>query len=377
MIYLDYNASAPIAKEVLDTIIQVMSTQVGNADSRTHEYGANSMSIVQQARESAARLFNVKPSQVIFTSGATESNNLAIQGLRKYGLQQDKKHIIVSSIEHKSVLETAKAMAQEGFDVEIINPDPNGRIDVQTILDALRENTLVVALMHVNNETGIIQPVDQLGQELKKRNVLFLVDATQSSGKLVEEIQHLDYDFLTFSAHKLQGPQGIGGLILKNEKPISPIMHGGHQERGFRPGTTPVALAAGLGKACELALSHYKENQAKVKDLKAAVLQILDESKVKYVLNGDPDHCVDSMINVSFYGVSSEALMIMLKGICAISNGSACTSDEYTLSYVLKAMNLPDSQIEDAVRISWGPDTSKDDLVEAMKQICQIASNFQ
>lgn len=377
MIYLDYNASAPIAKEVLETVVQVMSTQVGNADSRTHEYGADSMALVQKARQSVARLFKVNPDQVIFTSGATESNNLAIQGLREYGLSHGKKHIITSSIEHKSVLETVKAMARDGFEVEIINPDQNGRINPQTILDSVREDTLLVALMHVNNETGIIQPVNILGKELKKRNVFFLIDATQSSGKLVNEIQNLDYDFLSFSAHKLQGPQGIGGLILKNEDPISPIMYGGHQERGFRPGTTPVALATGLGKACELALEHHKENLAKIKTLKSTVMGILDESKVKYILNGDPDYCVDSMINISFEGVSSEALMIMLKGVCAISNGSACTSKEYTLSYVLRAMSLPNEQIEDAVRISWGPDTDKEDLKNAIKQICNVVSNFQ
>lgn len=377
MIYLDYNASAPISKEVLDTVIQVMTTQVGNADSRTHEYGANSMALVQQARKAVARLFNTKPEQVIFTSGATESNNLAIQGLRPYALKQGKNHIITSSIEHKSVLETVKAMAKEGFDVEIINPDQTGRIDPETVLDSVREDTLLVAMMHVNNETGIIQPVDVLGKELKKRGVLFLIDATQSSGKLVEEIQNLDYDFLSFSAHKLQGPQGIGGLILKNEEPISPLMYGGHQERGLRPGTTPVALTAGLGKACELALDHYKENQLKIKAMKSMVMEILEHSGLQYALNGEPEHCIGSMINISFKGISSEAMMILLKDVCAISNGSACTSKEYSLSYVLEAMNLPQEQIEDALRISWGPDTDPELLKQAIEQICAVAGSFQ
>ncbi|WP_304683686.1 cysteine desulfurase family protein [Ileibacterium valens] len=377
MIYLDYNASAPIALEVLNTVIEVMSSQMGNADSRTHEYGANSMAIVQSARKSVAGMFAVDPQQVIFTSGATESNNMVIQGLKDYGKQTNKKHIIISSVEHKSVLESAKALSKYGFEVETVYPDDSGRVKAEDLLERVRPDTLLVGLMHVNNETGIIQPVDQIGKFLKKRGVLFLVDATQSAGKLIDEIQKLDYDFLSFSAHKFQGPQGIGGLIINSDVRLTPLMYGGHQERGYRPGTVPVALCAGLGKACSLALENHLKNQNQLKELKTTVLKVIEDSKVKYSINGDPDYCVDSMINISFDDVSSEALMVLLKGICAVSNGSACTSNEYSLSYVLKSMGLPENQIEEALRISWGPDTDENELKKAVADICQIVLGFQ
>lgn len=376
-LYLDYSASSPISRPVLETVTQVLQTQVGNPDSRTHDFGHSSMQIVKKAREQVASLFGVKPGQVIFTSGATESNNMAILGLRRYASQTGKRHIITSSIEHKAVLESVRALEQEGFEVDFVNPDESGCVSKDEILEKLRDDTLLVSLMHVNNETGIIQPVSELGAELKKRNVLFHVDATQSAGKLVEEIQNLDYDFLSFSAHKFQGPQGIGGLIIKTDGVLVPILFGGHQEQGLRPGTTPVALCAGLGTAAQEAQNSAEQNQKLLKEMKQDVLQTLSESGVLFTLNGDQDYCVDSMINVCFEGVSSEALMIMLKGVCAISNGSACTSKEYSLSYVLKAMNLPDERVEDSVRISWGPDTDCEELKNAIQQIATTVKMFQ
>ena len=201
-IYLDYNASAPINPEVLDVMIDVYKNHSGNADSRTHDYGEQARNIVETARKQVASLLGINTSEVFFTSGATESNNIAIQGLQEYALQTGKKHIITSSIEHKAVLETVKAMRDRGFEIDIVDPEPSGRLDVHKILGKLKSTTLLVSIMHVNNETGVIQPILELGEELEHRNVLFHVDATQSCGKLVDEIRHAKYNMLSFSAHR-------------------------------------------------------------------------------------------------------------------------------------------------------------------------------
>ena len=256
-VYLDYNATTPIDERVLEVMIDVYRNHYGNADSRTHNHGDQARMIVENARVQVALLLGVNSTEVFFTSGATESNNIAIQGLEAYACSSEKKHIITTSIEHKAVLETAKAMKERGFELDLINPDESGRINADELLAKVRNDTLLVSVQHVNNETGIIQPVKEIGNTLSEKGVLFHVDATQSCGKLVEEIRELKYDMLSFSAHKLEGPQGIGCLILrkKNYKipPVKGIMYGGQQEHRIRPGTIPVALVAGCGKACEIA----------------------------------------------------------------------------------------------------------------------------
>ncbi|WP_276847140.1 cysteine desulfurase family protein [Faecalibaculum rodentium] len=376
-VYLDYSASAPISRPVLEKMIEVYQTQVGNPDSRTHEFGINSMKTVKESRQEVARLFEVDSQSIVFTSGATESNNLVIQGLGDLAESNNKMHIVSSSIEHKSILETLRHMEKQGFEVTFIDPDENGRINPDAFLRAVREDTLLGILMHVNNETGIIQPVEQVGKALKEKGVLFLVDATQSVGKLVPELKQLEYDFLTFSAHKLQGPQGIGALVEKTPNLIKPIMFGGNQQRKLRPGTIPVALVAGLGEACSQAEQTWKKNKANIEKLYKAAMAVLKASGVRHQLNGEPTYSLKNLINISFDDVSSEALMIMMKGICAISNGSACNSDEYSLSYVLENMHLDEERMTNAVRISWGPETDEKDLKMVMKTMCEAAMDFQ
>lgn len=379
-LYLDYNSTTPIDKRVLDVMIDVYQNHFGNADSRTHNFGEDTRRIVENARKQVASLLDVKSDEVFFTSGATESNNIVIQGLREYALQTGKKHIITTSIEHKAVLETAKAMEKQGFDVDIINPDSSGRIDAQDVISRLRDDTLLVSVMHVNNETGIIQPIEEIGEELEKRNILFHVDATQSCGKLVEELKRTKYRMLSFSAHKLKGPQGVGGLILKKKRyklpPVKNIMYGGQQEHGIRPGTIPVALVAGCGKACEIAHIEYSLNEEKLKTIKDVACQILDSSNITFHFNGDQNYCVSNTINVCFDGVSSEALMIASKQYCGVSNGSACTSKSYTPSYVLLAMGIPVSDIENSIRISWGPDTDVDVFKAEFEKLINVAKSL-
>lgn len=379
-IYLDNNSSSPIDERVLAVMADTYLNSYGNADSRTHNHGEQARQIVENARKQVASLLRIDSSEVFFTSGSTESNNIAIQGLEEYALETNKKHIITSAIEHKSVLETVKMMKKKGFEVDIVKPDISGQINVQEILNKVGDNTLLVSIMHVNNETGIIQPVDRLGEELEKRNILFHVDATQSCGKLVDEIRNLKYNMLSFSAHKLKGPQGVGVLVLKKKRyklpPVKNIMYGGQQEHGIRPGTIPVALVAGCGKACEIAEREFKENIQKCKSLKDILEGLLNESGVDYHYNGDQHCCMDSSANICFKGVMSEALMLSSKQYCSVSNGSACTSKSYSPSYVLQAMGIPEKDIESSIRISWGPETNEIEFRDNINKMIEISKSL-
>ena len=379
-VYLDYNATTPVDPRVLDCMIEVYRNDPGNADSRTHDFGENARRITEKARQQVADLLGVTSSEVFFTSGATESNNIAIQGLREYAQESGKKHIVTTAIEHKAVLNTVKHLENQGFDVEYVYPDLSGCVSASDVLKRVREDTLLVTIMHVNNETGSIQPVKEIGDALAERDVLFHVDATQSCGKLIESIRELKYDMLSLSAHKFRGPQGIGALILrrKNYKlpPVKNVYFGGQQEHGIRPGTTPVALVVGMGKACELAIAEYNEEVARNREIKDELLSILGTEGISYELNGDQQFCIDSTLNICFNGVSSEALMLSTKQFCAISNGSACTSKSYDPSYVLVAMGIPIDKIESSVRISWGPGASKDEIIQNFKELLKVAKRL-
>ena len=379
-LYLDYNASAPIEERVLKVMIDVYRNVIGNSDSRTHDYGDNARKVVENGRHQVASLLHVEPTEVFFTSGATESNNIAIQGLRDYAKASGKKHIITSSIEHKAILETVKYMEKEGFSVDIVDPDISGRVDAEKVLSLVKDNTLLVSIMHVNNETGIIQPVYEIGEKLSSKDVLFHVDATQSCGKLVEELRKTKYTSLSFSAHKLQGPQGVGALILKKKgfkrSPVKNIMFGGQQEHGIRPGTVPVALVAGCGKACEIAEKEYQVNNKRTEELKLILIQTLKESGIEFHFNGDQAYCVSNTANICFSGVMSEALMISTKHLCSVSNGSACTSKSYTPSYVLSAMGIPVEEIENSIRVSWGASIDKVSFQQNLEEMINIAKSL-
>lgn len=376
-IYLDYNASSPIKEEVIEYMVQVYRNSYGNADSRTHIYGENARNIVENARKDIADLIGVHAAEVFFTSGSTESNNIALLGLKQYANDVGKKHIIVSSIEHKAVLEAARSMEKEGYKVDYVDPESNGRVDPQRVLGLITNDTLLVSIMHVNNETGVIQPVKEIGDILSDRGILFHIDATQSVGKMVDEVRELKYDMMTFSAHKMYGPQGIGALVLRKKKyklpPVKSIMYGGAQEHGIRPGTLPVALIAGFGLACKIASNDYKVNKVKCKKIKDIILQILDKSGLKYVINGDDKFSIENTINICLKGISSEALMLYSKQYCGISNGSACNSTKYTPSYVLKAMGIDLEDIKCSLRISWGPETDEEQVRDNFSELLQIA----
>lgn len=379
-VYMDYNASSPIDRRVLDFMNQVYLNSYGNADSRTHDFGNNARNYVEEARKSIALMIGRKKDELFFTSGSTESNNIAILGLKEYAERTGKNHIITSTIEHKAILESVKYLSTQGFKVDFVKPRKEGYIDSNDVISLLTESTLLVSIMHVNNETGVIQPVKTIGECLADKDVLFHIDATQSAGKLVEEIKDLKYDMMSFCAHKMYGPQGIGVLVLRKKKyklpPVKSIIYGGQQEQGIRPGTLPVALIAGFGKACTLALNEYIENEKKCKEIKEVLIYHLEESKLKYVINGDENNKISNTLNVSIFGVSSEALMLSTKMYCAISNGSACNTKVYRNSYVLQEMGLDEDIIESAIRISWGPHSSMSEIAYNFKEMLLIAKSF-
>lgn len=362
-VYLDYNASAPILTEVLDVMIDTYKNVPGNADSRTHLFGTKAQKVVQTSRNTIADVLGVDQSEVIFTSGSTESNNTVILGIEEHAELTGKKHIITTAIEHKAILEPLKYLEKKGFRVDYVRPNESGRIDADYLLSLIDNETSLVSVMYVNSETGIIQPVDIIGAALKDTDIIFHVDATQALGKLNSEIRNLDYNLMSITSHKIGGPQGIGALIYKRNKdykrpPIKQLMYGGSQERGYRPGTTPVALVAGFAKAVELCEKNLKINHDNCKRIRESFFKAIDG--LEYDINGDSEYCLPSTVNISIHGLDAETAFLCLRDDYAFSNGSACNSSSHELSYVLDAMGLDEIRKSEAIRLSWSGDTSID-----------------
>lgn len=352
-IYLDYAATTPVDPNVADLMRYYMVEEFGNAGSRTHEYGIRAKQAVQKARQQIATIAGCQPDEVIFTSGATESNNLAILGLRKYGEEIGKKHIISTAIEHKSVLEPLEHLRDEyGFEVDFIRPDLSGAINAEQVKDLLREETLLVSVMHVNNETGIIQPIEEVADLLQDSAAFLHVDAAQSFAKLVKPLQDSRIDMFSLSGHKVCGPKGIGALITRRRKyrrlPLAPLLFGGGQEFGLRPGTLPVHLIAGLGQAAEKATLLDFSSSEELLESYNSIRMIFEGYNVVCV--GDSSKRVPYILSLCIQGIDSEAAILKLKDTYSLSNGSACTSALYTLSHVLAAMGLEDAG--SVVRIS-------------------------
>ena len=362
-VYLDFNASAPVDSRVLDRMLEVYRFHYGNADSRTHQFGADATELVSSSRRAIADILRIDSADILFTSGATESNNMAITGLLKYARKSGKTHFITSEIEHKSILESMKYLQRHGCQVDFIRPDESGRIRPEEILSLINDKTLLVSIMLANNETGVIQPVDEIGSALENSGVYFHIDATQGFGKLNDTLRRVRYDMMSFNAHKIGGPQGIGAFVFKRDRfyqrpPITPLMYGGSQERGYRPGTTPVALVVGFALAAELCEKESAAALEKCHEIKRNFLEAMRGTE--YRLNGDQAHCLPTTINISFSGVDAEGIFLAMKENYAFSNGSACNSGSYEPSYVLKAMGLDEQRINEAVRISWNAQTVAD-----------------
>ena len=375
-VYLDYNASAPIDERVLERMVDVYRSHYGNADSRTHIFGTDAKEIVSSARKTIADILALDSTDVLFTSGSTESNNMAILGLLDYALESGRNHFITTSIEHKSVLEAMKHLQEKGCVVDFVSPDASGRIKPEQILDLVTDKTLLVSMMHVNSETGIIQPIEEVGAALAETKTFFHVDATQGFGKLNDSLRNTKYDMLSITAHKLGGPQGVGAFILRRDRtyrrpPVKQLMYGGPQERGYRPGTTPVALVAGFALAAELCDKEATAHSEKCKEIKQSFLDAVQG--LSYSLNGDQEYCLPSTINISFHGVDAEGIFLALKDNYAFSNGSACNSGSHLPSYVLTAMGLDKARVNEAIRISWNYCTKVDfsALINYIKSIVE------
>lgn len=365
VLYLDTAATTPVRPEIAELVLFHLREEFGNSGSRTHDWGSRAKKAVQAAREQVASVACCKPDEVIFTSGATEADNLAILGLAPYGRETGRNHIISCATEHKAVLEPLEHLAERGFEVDLIKPRANGIVEVDDVMERVRPDTILVSMMLVNNETGIIQDVDSLGKQLRDTPTLLHVDAVQGFAKPTG--QSLEYaDLMSISAHKIGGPKGVGALITRRRgwkgAPLSPLMYGGGQERKLRPGTVPVPLVAGLGLASELMEADADEWAQSARAFREQLIQAI--GVVPFAVNGDQERSVPHILNVAFDGIDSEALIVALQGVAAIATGSACTSSSYTLSHVLTAMGLPSERVESSVRISWWSDTDPSGLPE-------------
>lgn len=338
-----------------DALVRWLTDEIGNAGSRTHEYGLRAKRAVQVARKQVADVVDAKVEEVLFTSGATESNNLAILGLAPYGDAAGRRHIVSTAIEHKAVLEPLQALKRRSFEVTLVRPDSSGAVSAVAIRDALRPDTLLVSVMHANNETGVLQPIAEVAELLADHEAYFHVDAAQGYGKELTGLRHSRIDLISVSSHKIYGPMGIGALIARRrgfKKPqLVPLTLGGGQERGLRPGTLPVPLVIAFGVAAERALADHRVRQDRCGAIRREALAALGALTVQF--HGDEEQTLTHVINFSVPGLDSEAIMIALKDVAAVSNGSACTSQSYKPSHVLRSMNLPDDVIAGAIRLSW------------------------
>ncbi|WKK21341.1 cysteine desulfurase DndA [Streptomyces olivoreticuli] len=365
--YLDVAATTRVDARVADVVMHWMTEDFGNAGSRTHEYGTRAKRAVQEAREYLASTVHAEPDELIFTSGATESNNIALLGLAPHGEQTGRRHIITSAIEHKAVIEPLEHLQSRGFEVDFIKPGSSGRVPVEAVMERLRADTLLVSLMHVNNETGVVQPVAELAQRLSATPTYLHVDAAQGYGKVPQDLT-APIDVISVSGHKIGAPKGVGMLVIRrrgwDRLPLQPIMFGGGQERKLRPGTLPVPLIMGLAEAAKIFAKGHAQWHRNAVDLRTRLLEAL--AKTRFRINGDQDHAVPHILNLSFDGVDAEALIVMLKQHVAVATGSACTSASYAPSHVLTAMGLPEEVAENGLRLSWFPSQAADLDVEEL-----------
>ncbi|WP_369055626.1 cysteine desulfurase DndA [Kineococcus terrestris] len=375
--YLDMAATTPVSGRVCDVVLTYMRDEFGNAGSRTHDWGNRAKKAVAAARAELATTLAAKPDELIFTSGATESDNIALLGLAAEGERTGRRHILSSATEHKAVLEPLEHLATRGFDVELLRPDATGRFAAQQVLERVRPDTLLVSLMHVNNETGVLQPVVELADALTKTATFLHVDAAQSYGKVAPDDLRAPIDMISISGHKIGAPKGIGALLVRRrgwaKVPLQPLLYGGGQERGLRPGTTPVALIMGLLEAARERHEELAQWTTATTRFRSHLLEVL--SPLGMHLNGDPDHSAPHILNISFPHVDSEALIVALRDLAAIATGSACTSTSYTPSHVLSAMGLDKARIDGAIRLSWWgePTTDLEGLRQAVAEL-QLAA---
>ena len=368
-IYLDYQATTPVDPEILRKMIPFFSEQFGNPHSNNHEFGRSANDAVDEARANVANLINAETNEIIFTSGATESNNLAIKSIAKNYFEKDCQIITVKT-EHKCVLESCHELEQEGFKVTYLDVDEDCIIELSDLENLLKEKKALVSIMHANNEIGVLQPIKEIGELCKKYNSIFHSDIAQSIGTQKIDVIDMNIDACSISAHKIYGPKGIGALYISNniKNTLRPLMSGGGQEMGLRSGTLSPALCVGIGEACK-DISQNREKYVKhFKELKSALLSGLITSKLEFDINGSVEKRIPNNLNIAIRGKVAEQLFNFIPHI-ALSSGSACTSGTIERSHVLSAMKLGDSRIDGSFRISAGRSTTKDEIKELIQNL--------
>jgi cysteine desulfurase len=360
-IYMDYSATTPVDPRVVDKMIPYLREQFGNPASRSHSYGWDAERAVEEARENVAALVNADPREIIWTSGATESDNLAIKGAAHF-YKSKGKHIITVKTEHKAVLDTTRELEREGFEVTYLDVKDDGLIDLDVFKAALRPDTILVSVMSVNNEIGVIQDIAAIGEITREKGIIFHVDAAQATGKITIDLQKLKVDLMSFSAHKTYGPKGIGALYVRR-KPrirIEAQMHGGGHERGMRSGTLATHQIVGMGEAFRLAREEMATENERIRMLRDRLLRGLQDMEETYV-NGDMEKRVPHNLNISFNFVEGESLIMAVKDV-AVSSGSACTSASLEPSYVLRALGRNDELAHSSIRFTVGRFTTEQDV---------------
>jgi cysteine desulfurase len=368
-IYLDYQATTPMDPRVLEAMMPYFTHKFGNPHSRSHSYGWEAEEAVEKARAQVAKLIGADEKEVIFTSGATESNNLAIRGVAEF-YKDRKNHIVTTVTEHKCVLDTCRHLEQQGFEVTYLPVQKNGLIDLEVLRAAVTDKTVLVSIMAVNNEIGVIQPLAEIGKICREKKAFFHTDAAQAAGKIPLDVEAMNIDLMSISGHKIYGPKGIGALYVRRKPRIRlvPLIVGGGQERGFRSGTLPTPLCVGLGEAAEIAMKEMDAESKRLAKLQARMLKGLNAKLTDIHVNGDLEHRIPGNLNIGFAYVEGESLMMGIKGL-SVSSGSACTSASLEPSYVLRALGVEEDMAHTSLRIGLGRFTTEHEVDTAVDEL--------
>jgi cysteine desulfurase len=376
-IYLDYQATTPLDPRVLEAMMPYFTYKFGNPHSRSHSYGWEAEEGVEKARAQVAKLIGADEKEVIFTSGATESNNLAIRGVAEF-YKDRKNHIVTTVTEHKCVLDTCRHLEQNGFEVTYLPVQKNGIVDLDVLRAAITDKTVVVSIMAVNNEIGVIQPLTEIGKICREKKTFFHTDAAQAAGKIPLDVEKMNIDLMSISGHKIYGPKGIGALYVRRKPRVRlvPLIVGGGQERGFRSGTLPTPLCVGLGEAAEICSKEMETEAKRLKKLQDRMLKGLNDKLTDIIVNGDLEHRIPGNLNISFAYVEGESLMMGIKGL-SVSSGSACTSASLEPSYVLRALGVEEEMAHTSLRIGLGRFTTEQEVDTAVDELVRHVNKLR
>ncbi len=375
IIYMDHNATTPLDAEVLEAMMPYLTDKFGNPSSSTHAYGWEARRAVDEARSQVAELIGAHPEEIVFTSGATEADNLAIKGVARAHRDRGN-HIITSQVEHKAVLETCKSLEKEGFKVTYLPVDRYGMVDPEEVRRAITDKTILISIMYVNSEVGTIEPVESIGEIAREKGVLFHSDAVQGAGKIETKVDKLKTDLLAISGHKMYGPKGIGALYLKKGVKIEPLLYGGGHEKGLRAGTENVPGIVGFGKACQKASRVMEEEAKRLTKLRNRLYQGIMNKIKRVYLNGHPKKRLPGNLNLSFEFVEGESLILSIKNF-AISSGSACTSSSLKSSYVLLAMKVPEALCHCSLRICLGRSNTEEEVDYLVEELSKNVARLR